>query len=589
MWHRFDDDLKGAILRADARSKADGGRGLTTGHLLWGLATGSRAAAKVLAQLGVSPEMAREGTGRKEPAEAPAGGPEPTLTTDARDAIERAYQIAAELGDATVGGEHLLLALTRGPTESDAGRVLAQRAVSWERAGKALMLLHRHRLRPPEGVRVRGLRVRRWKKHVRSQAGRVKHLVYGLSHHRIPFMPYVLAPRRTLNNPYPFYARLRRRPAYWDPLTAQWVVTGYPDVVEALAEPRLSQRIFAASVWSEADIPPSVQQEFRRLQGHLDRQMLFLDAPDQPRQRSHVARRFTPRVIAQMRDQVQTLTDELLDAATPAGRMEVIADLAVPFPLTVIVRMLGLPPGDLARFKKWSTDYFTLITLETTLAQDLDAYRSVQEAQVYFRALIPERRHHPQADLLTVLVRPDEQGECLPEDEVVANCLLLLATGHENTTRLIGSGLLALLRRPEQWQRLRDDPSLINSAVEEMLRFDSPVQWLLRTVQQDFVWRDHALKQGQRVQIGLAAANRDPAQFPDPDRLDIARAENRHVAFGHGPHFCLGAALTRLEAQVVFSALIARFPRLRLERAPAYRHEGLAFRGLKSLHIRWDE
>ena len=279
--------------------------------------------------------------------------------------------------------------------------------------------------------------------------------------------------------------------------------------------------------------------------------------------------------------------------------MEVIADLAVPFPLRVITRMLGLPDTDLPRLKKWSHDYFKYLTFETSLADDLAAYRSVREADAYFRAMLPARRRQPQDDfmqddlvpqddLVTLLLQAGSEGECLPEDDVVANCLLLLATGHENTTRLISSGLLALLRFPEQWQALCADPALAGAAVEEMLRFDSPVQWTLRFLEEDFAWRGQLLRKGQRVQIGIGPANGDPARFPDPDTFNITRTENRHVAFGHGPHFCLGAALARLEAQIVFGSLSRRFPRLHLAETPQWRQEGLAFRGLQSLHVGWD-
>lgn len=598
MWHRYDNDLKRTVLHAvQSEAGAEPGlttaRGVTTAQLLQGLMAESRVASLALARLDALPDLSRDLLGRKDGFE-PMGGFEQAVgsadlvvTPEAHAALERAYQIAAELGDGAIGGEHLLLALTREPETSDAGQALARRGVSWKRVGQVLMQIQGHRLCPPEGVCVRGLRVRKWKRNLRAQAARMKRL-YGLSQARVPFMTYARAPERTLDDPYPFYAKLRRHSTYWDSLAGQWVVTGYQDVVEALAEPRLSQRIFAASAWSETEISPRVQQEFRRLQRSLDRQMLFLDAPHQPRQRARVARRFTPRVIAQMRDDMQAVTDELLDATGPKGGMEVIADLAVPYPLMVILRMLGLPVDDLSRFKRWSADYFTYLTFDTTLAQDLAAYRSVQEAEAYFRSLIPERRRHPQADILSLLLEADGEGEYLPEEEVLANCLLLLATGHENTTRLIGSGLLALLQRPNQWQVLRNDPSVIGPAVEELLRFESPVQWALRYVPEDFRWRGHLLKRGQRVQIGLAAANRDPAQFCDPDRLDVTRTENRHVAFGHGPHFCLGAALTRMETQIVLASLIARFPRLRLAQPPVHLHVGLAFRGLESLHVRWD-
>ncbi len=588
MWQRFDGGLQGAVLRASDWAEARGERDLSTRHLLHGLATEPGAPALcLLGDMGISAEAIGRNLAGMTPGEGPVLGPEPTLTPEARAAVERAYALAADLGDESLGGEHLLLALAREPDGSDAGRLLAGLGVTWERAGAALMARQDRRTRPPEGVRVPGLAARRLVGRVRGRARSVKHLAFGLAHRDRPFMPYLLFRRRTLSDPYPFYHRLRR-PCYWDETLCQWIVTGYEDVVAALAETRLSQRVFGASHWSRRPLPPLVEREFRRLHTGLDRQMLFLDAPDQTRQRARVGKRFTPRVLDWMRARMQETTDGLLDAAERAGQMEVVADLAVPMPLTVIALMLGIPEDDAGPLKRWSADLFTHLTGESSLAQDLATYHSAQEATAYFGRLIPERRRHPQDDLLSLLLAPGAQGDVLTEDEVAANALMLLATGHENTTRLIAGGLQALLRHPSQWERLRGDPALVGPAVEELLRYDSPVQWTMRVIQEDLEWRGHALKAGQWVRIGLAAANRDPARFPDPDRLDITRADNRHVAFGYGPHFCLGAALARMEGQIVLETVLRRFPRLRLADADAPTQDALMFRGPRSLRVRWD-
>jgi cytochrome P450 len=595
MWQRFGQGLNEVILVAVRQAEdQETERDLSTRHLLLALAAcGDRPAARLLRALGVSAEavqeaLAQAGSGEEHRAKEALFGASSTLTAEARDAMEAAYSLAAKLGDEYIGGEHLLLALVREPFKSDAGRVLAQLGITWQGAGQALMAQQKWRTQPPPGITPPHLPRRRLLRRWRDKAGRVKRLAYCVSQRRTPCLAYVAFPKRTTDNPYPFYTRLRSQPVYWDALLGHWIVTRYDDVAAALAEPRFSQRVYSASAWAHADLPALVQREFRCLQNGLNRQMLFQDAPDQPKQRALVARRFTPRVIAQMQEQMQEVADALLDTVQAAGRMEVIADLAVPFPLRVITRMLGLPDTDLPRLKRWSHDYFKYLTFETSLADDLAAYRSVREADAYFRALLPARRRQPQDDLITLLLQPGSDAEFLPEDDVVANCLLLLATGHENTTRLISSGLLALLRFPEQWQALCADPALAGTAVEEMLRFDSPVQWTLRFLQEDFKWRGQLLRAGQRVQIGIGPANRDPAQFPDADKFDITRTENRHVAFGHGPHFCLGAALARLEAQVFFRSLSERFPHLHLAETPQWRQEGLAFRGLQSLHVRWD-
>ena len=594
MWHRFGQGFGQMMNRVAERAERDKTPALSTRHLLLALVDErGLPAAQMLTALGVTPKAVQEALERLTSAEDLTGGDVPTLTAQAREAIEGSYQLAEEFGDQYIGGEHLLLVFVRNPDRSDAGRALAQIGVTWPKAGRMLMAQQKWRICPPQGVSLPDLPARRLLRSLRKKAGQLKRLTYGVTHYRKPFMPYVVFRKRSTDNPYPFYTRLRCQPPYWDPLLNQWVVTRYQDVVAALASPHLSQRIYSAPAWSHEDLPPLVQREFRCLQNSLDQQMLFQDAPAQPRQRLLVAKRFTPRVIAQMQDQMQQIASELLDAAEPAGHMDVIADLAVPFPLLVITRMLGLPSDELARFKKWSSDYFKYLTFETTLADDLAAHRSVQEAAAYFRALLPARRQQRTDaslpdDLITLLLQADDEGKLLPEDEVVSNCLLLLATGHENTTRLISSGVLALMRHPEQWRQLCADPSLVGSAVEEMLRFDSPVQWTLRYLQADMNWQGCAMKKGQRVLVGIGPANHDPAQFPEADRLDITRAANRHVAFGQGAHFCLGAALARLEAQTVFRCLTTRFPHLRLLKSPQWRQEGLAFRGLQTLHVRWD-
>ncbi len=593
MWQRFGQGLNEVILAAVRQAEQQAEGDLSTRHLLLALAAcGDLPAAQLLHALGVSANAVQEALAQaastEERAKETLPGVASTLTAEARDAMEGAYSLAAELGDQYIGGEHLLLALVREPSTSDAGRVLAQLGITWQEAGQALMAQQKWRTQPPPGITPPHLPRRRLLRRWRDKAGRVKRLAFCLSQHQTPSMPYVMFQKRTTDNPYPFYTRLRSQPIYWDTLLGHWIVTRYDDVAAALAEPRFSQRVYSAPAWAHAGLPDLVQREFRCLQNGLDRQMLFQDAPDQTKQRALVARRFAPRVIAQMQEQMQEVADALLDSMQAAGRMEVIADLAVPFPLRVITRMLDLPDTDLPRLKKWSHDYFKYLTFETSLVDDFAAYRSVREADAYFRALLPARRRQPQDDLITLLLQAGSEGEFLPEEDVVANCLMLLATGHENTTRLISSGLLALLRFPEQWQALCADPALVGTAVEEMLRFDSPVQWILRFLEEDFEWRGQLLRAGQRVQIGIGPANRDPAQFPDAEKFDITRKENRHVAFGHGSHFCLGAALARLEAQILFRGLSGRFPHLHLAETPKWRQDGLAFRGLQSLQVRWD-
>ncbi|HEY7268540.1 MAG TPA: cytochrome P450, partial [Dehalococcoidia bacterium] len=297
---------------------------------------------------------------------------------------------------------------------------------------------------------------------------------------------------------------------------------------------------------------------------------------------------FTPRVVEVMRPHIQEITDELLEALPADGSIDVVRDLAVPLPIIVIAEMLGVPPSQREQFKAWSTDIAGALG---SSAQPQDAIgragRASEELAAYFRGVIEERRQAPKDDLISGLIEARDQGDHLSEDELVATCVLLLVAGNETTTNLVGNGMLALTDNPQQRQCLLDDPSLITTAVEELLRFDGPVQATSRVVIDDCEFRGKHFQKGQIAITFLGAANRDPAQFADPDNLDLARADNRHLGFGQGIHYCLGAPLARVEAQIAISSLLRRYPDL--ERDPAAAPErGSSFilRGLKTLPLR---
>jgi cytochrome P450 len=268
--------------------------------------------------------------------------------------------------------------------------------------------------------------------------------------------------------------------------------------------------------------------------------------------------------------------------------MDVIEEFAYPIPVNVICEMLGVPIEDHERFKGWSLD----------VARGLDSILLPPDSEVprrsiasrtaladYFRELIARRRASPRADMLSGLIAAEEAGDKLSENELLATCILLLIAGHETTVNLIGNGTLALLRHPDQLQRLRDNPALIGSAVEELLRFDGPVQRTARIPSEDIVVDGRTIPRGDMVMPFIGAADRDPAQFPDPDRLDIGRTDNRHIAFGWGIHFCLGAPLARIEGQIAINALVQRFPKLALATPNPEFRESLTLRGLKSLPV----
>jgi cytochrome P450 len=399
------------------------------------------------------------------------------------------------------------------------------------------------------------------------------------AHHPASFADFFFMDPALVADPYPIYSRLLAQgPIGFDPDINTWVVVGHAEVSAGLRDPRLS----AQRMPDGDDLPPEWAPA-QPILALVSRQMLFRDPPDHTRLRSLVSKAFTPRMIEQMRADIMGIVDGLLNTAQAKGGMDAIADFAYPLPTTVIARMLGIPEADNDRFKRWSDDFATFLgTPQMDVIPRLG--QSIAELTAYFQALIPTRRGDEQ-DLLAALLHAEEHGERLSETEVLANIILLLAAGHETTTNLIGNGLYALLTHPKQMQRLRDDPALIPTAVEEFLRFDPPVQYTTRIVTQDLTIANERVPAGREIFFALAAANRDPAQFADPDALDVGRRDNRHVSFAFGPHFCLGAPLARLEGQIAFAELLRRLPAMRLlEDAPPHMANA-AFHGFSRLPI----
>ena len=315
--------------------------------------------------------------------------------------------------------------------------------------------------------------------------------------------------------------------------------------------------------------------------------MLVQDAPDHTRLRGLVNKAFTPRVVAGLAPRVQALVDGALDDAREAKRLDVIADLAVPLPIAVISDLLGVPEEQRPSVKRWSAALVTFLDGTIRDGGLADAAAACDEMRVAMGALFEARRSAPQDDLVSALVGAREAGDRLSDDELLATVVLILAAGHETTTNLIGNGLHALLRHPDQLALLRDRPELIRSAVEELLRFDPPVQLTARRATEDFDLRGRRVRAGDELNLFFAAANRDPAVFEAPDRLDVTRADNRHLSFGFGAHFCLGAALARLEGQIALQTVVQRLPGLALESPDTFYRPGIVLRGLTRLDVRF--
>ena len=392
---------------------------------------------------------------------------------------------------------------------------------------------------------------------------------------------YHLLDPAVLADPYPLYQQLRSAdPVHWDPFLHAWVVTRYADVVTVLLRfsanrtptPQQLEAIGLASLSPVAQV--------------MVRQMLFLDAPAHTRIRSLSAQAFTPRRVAVLAEHIRDIAERLLDAVGPAGRMELIGDFAAPLPAIVTAEMLGLPTADHEKLKVWSADFAEVLgNFQHNPERAARTLQATEAMTSYFREAIREQRAHPRDGLVSDLLAAEVAGDRLTEDEVIANSIITMVGGQETTTNLIGNGLLTLLRNPEQLARLRAEPSLMPAAVEELLRYESPSQHTARLAPDDVELGGRAIKKRQAVIAVMGAANRDPERFPEPDRLDLGRQDNRHLAFGWGAHFCFGAPLARIEGQIAFEALLRRFSRLVADPAPVVWRQNLGLRGLEALPL----
>jgi pimeloyl-[acyl-carrier protein] synthase len=392
---------------------------------------------------------------------------------------------------------------------------------------------------------------------------------------------YHLLDPEVLANPYPLYHRLRSEDAvHWDYFLHAWVVTRYADVVTVF------QRFSADRTPTPEKLRSLGLSALTPLADVMVRQMLFLDPPAHGRVRGLASKAFTPRRVEVLRSHIQDITDSLLDAVQDKGRMDVIADLAYPLPAIVTAELLGVPTSDWKQLTAWSADFAQVLgNFQHNPDRALQVIRSLEEMSTYFRAAIKEQRTHPREGLIHALLTAEIDGDHLTEDEVVANTIVTMVGGQETTTNLIGNGILTLLRHNDQLERLKADTSLIPSAVEELLRYESPSQHTARLAPDDVVLGGKTIRKRQAVIAVMGAANRDPERFPDPDQLDLGRQDNRHVAFAWASHFCFGAPLARIEGQTAFETVLRRMPNLNLEPGPIIWRENLGLRGLKALLV----
>jgi pimeloyl-[acyl-carrier protein] synthase len=396
-----------------------------------------------------------------------------------------------------------------------------------------------------------------------------------------PLSLYLLLDPQILADPYPLYHRLRvEDPVHWDPFLHTWIVTRYEDVMTVL------QHFSASRTPTPEQLAALGLAKLAPFAEILVRQMLFLDPPAHGRIRLLASKAFTPRRVEAMRSHIQDITDNLLDAVQDGGFMDVIADLADPLPSIVTAEVLGLPPADWKKLTAWSTNFAEILgNFQHNPDGAVRALHILEEMTQYFQEAIRDHQQNPRDDLISAFLSAEQEGDRLTEEEVVANSIMVMTGGQETTTNLIGNGLLTLLRQPEQFEQLRADPSLIPNAIEELLRYESPIQYTSRLAPDDLELGGKTIRKRQAVIAVMGAANRDPERYPDPDRLDITRKDNRHLAFAWGAHFCFGAPLARVEGHVAFETMLRRMPGMKLVPGPASWRANMGFRGLTTLPV----
>ena len=385
-------------------------------------------------------------------------------------------------------------------------------------------------------------------------------------------------------SPYRLYRELRETdPVHWDAFLHAWVITRYSDVVTVLS------RFSADRTLTKERLEAMGLGSLNPIFEVMSRQMLFRDPPAHTRLRNLCAAAFSPARIAVLRGHIQDIADSLIDRFIAAGTADIVHDLAAPMPAIFTAEMLGVPVSDHEKLKQWSIDFAEILgNFQHQPDRIARVAASVRDMTEYFRQAIREQETNPHEGLIHSLVFANVDGTRLNEEEIIANCILTMIGGQETATNLIGSGLLTLLRHPEQLRMLQEEPALIPSAVEELLRFESPIQHTARVAQDDIQLGGKLIRRGQSVVAVLAAGNRDPERFSNPDVLDVKRGDKGHLAFGWSAHFCFGAPLARMEGQIAFSTILRRLKNLALASEDFVWRENLGLRGLSGLPVRFD-
>src|SRR5215469_2054423 len=395
---------------------------------------------------------------------------------------------------------------------------------------------------------------------------------------------YHLLEHDVLANPYPLYLRLRTEdPVHWDSYLHSWVVTRYADVVTVL------QNFSAARTPTPEQLRVLGLSELEPIAKVMVRQMLFRDAPAHTRLRSLAAAAFSPSKVEALRHHIQEITDNLIDGVVAKGRMDVVADLADLLAATVTAELMGVPVEDRCQLKGWSKDFSEMLgNFQHNPGRTAVMLNTVEQMTDYFRRKMRAKACPSQEGVVHALMTAEVDGDRLTEEEVIANSIITLVGGLETTTNLIGNGLLSLLRNPQELEKLRANPSFYPSTIEELLRYESPIQYTARLAPADVDLGGKSIRRHQAVIAVVGAANHDPVRFRDPDRLDITRQDNRHLAFGWAAHFCFGAPLARLEGQIALSTILRRLGNLALDPTALAWRTNMGFRGLQAMPVTFD-
>jgi cytochrome P450 len=400
--------------------------------------------------------------------------------------------------------------------------------------------------------------------------------------------PFVLHSAELIRNPYPFYHQMRKEGnIIWSSAgERRWIAVGYNAALTCLTDSRFSVEASEESMAEYSQIRHAPHHQ--DLMTGLTKFMLAQDPPQHTRVRKLINKAFTRAEVASMTTRIKEIIDSLLGRVVSKGKMDLVSDFAFPLPMSIICGMLGFPESDRESIKEWTEHIQSAVEPVLTEEALETGSKAAHEMFDYFRAQIQSRRQDPKEDLLSLLVQAEEDGDTLSLDELLANLLLLVIAGHETTVNLIANGMYALIENPVEMKKLISNPDLIPSAVEEFLRYQSPLQLTERFVKEDLELEGQSLKKGDKIVVVLGAANRDPEQFESPDTLNVERNPNKHLAFGQGIHFCVGAPLARFEGKMAFEELLSRLPNIAVAADQVQYKPIMGFRGLTSLPVNFD-